>query len=672
MAQGDPEFAALTSEVLTFGTLSHSHLNQILKNIRGEAHGRIPSICGSDGRFKMTLLAGRDGAFAEAAQHGLLWEVLSFKIQVEEPEGCSVIQAALNSKNGLYMAAHEMQAVLAVARHATAVAERGLTMQTVRRRVQETMPHYAMDELFPDLFRFVIDLGGLDGPFLDDLRMFHEKQVNPKLRRLKLSSFALVGTLPIKLPFLKVAAIKWMYGHKSEDSKKISCDVLQSKDVKLLISEQDWHSAAVAAEGVLSFFHSDLKLKFRQLPQLTQTIFFGALDRKIFESVLPSKNENVADKQLELRRRASNFYRKAAKDLGDSSLPPPPWIMIAEGARRGGGDHSSGHGGGSVSSPPHPKLIAFDAQVKPTSSQDTWITCIPEERFLWSQFLETEEVGCALCSEQARSVLFAALHSQQNMAMLTEQDLQVVRRADAKAPVVLAARDFEAHALCSVLVASRPGLIMEKSLSPQAITAQVQLDDGILVTLSVCGSVSLPPAVQTEVAAVAAKDAVASNAAVAANGVAHAGRGEEWVSKHEWRKHHSVLPFWCIPRSGAQEKANLVLQVVLSRVVTAHQAIGKAGGDGASVCEVSFPVMTNSAKVATGEELVVFQLCAGAPKQPPENEQLRRLGRTTLARNIIARRSPRHDTPAVADRVGGGSCVCMGVEGGGLARGFGD
>ena len=156
------------------------------------------------------------------------------------------------------------------------------------------------------------------------------------------------------------------------------------------------------------------------------------------------------------------FYRKAANDLGVSSLPPPPWIMIAEGARRGGGDHSSGHGGGSVAMPPQPKLITFDSQGKPTSSQDTWIKCIPEERFLWSQFLETEEVGCALCSEQARSVLFAALRSQHNIAMLTEQDLQVVRRVDAKAPVVLAARDFEPHALRIVPIVSRPSLIREK------------------------------------------------------------------------------------------------------------------------------------------------------------------------------------------------------------------
>ena len=73
VADGDPEFAAMNSEVLPYGTLSHSHLNQILKNLLCEARGRVPQLCGPDGRFKMSLLQWRDSAFAKAAMEGLLW-----------------------------------------------------------------------------------------------------------------------------------------------------------------------------------------------------------------------------------------------------------------------------------------------------------------------------------------------------------------------------------------------------------------------------------------------------------------------------------------------------------------------------------------------------------------------------------------------------------------------
>ena len=114
-------------------------------------------------------------------------------------------------------------------------------------------------------------------------------------------------------------------------------------------------------------------------------------------------------------------------------------------------------------------------------------------------------------------------------------------------------------------------------------------------------------------AAGAGNDAVASKAS--------ASSGIDEVCKHEWRKHHSVWPFWVIPRVNTQEKANLVLTKVLSRIVTAHAAIGKAGGEATTCCEVGFPVMTNPAKITKGTALVVFQPVPDAPKQPPEKKQ---------------------------------------------------
>ena len=52
-----------------------------------------------------------DPAFAEAATTGLLWELLSWRIDEEEPDGCTIIQAAMNAKNGLFLIRHEMQAI---------------------------------------------------------------------------------------------------------------------------------------------------------------------------------------------------------------------------------------------------------------------------------------------------------------------------------------------------------------------------------------------------------------------------------------------------------------------------------------------------------------------------------------------------------------------------------
>ena len=111
-AEGDDLFApAVAGEVMQFGSLSHSHLNQVLKNISGGVKYNAPSIVGPDGNVHLDLLAARDPAFAEHVENGLMWEVLGWQMEDEEPDACTVVQAALNSKNDTYLVMHEMQAL---------------------------------------------------------------------------------------------------------------------------------------------------------------------------------------------------------------------------------------------------------------------------------------------------------------------------------------------------------------------------------------------------------------------------------------------------------------------------------------------------------------------------------------------------------------------------------
>ena len=96
---------------MQFGSLSHSHLNQVLKNVSGGVKYDAPSIVKPDGTVHLDLLAARDPAFAEHVENGLLWEVLAWQMEDEEPDACTVVQAALNSKNDTYLVMHEMQAL---------------------------------------------------------------------------------------------------------------------------------------------------------------------------------------------------------------------------------------------------------------------------------------------------------------------------------------------------------------------------------------------------------------------------------------------------------------------------------------------------------------------------------------------------------------------------------
>ena len=168
---------------IMYGSLSHSHLNQIFKNVSAGLLLDIASICGPDGRSSVEGLRLADKSFATACENGLQWEVLAHEMMVEEPEACDIIQAACNSKNSVFMMTHEMQLLASLARVCTresAVADH-VNFESIRERIRSTMPEFAADEDVIDLFRFVVDLGADGAPFLKDLRHFHEKFVDPKV-----------------------------------------------------------------------------------------------------------------------------------------------------------------------------------------------------------------------------------------------------------------------------------------------------------------------------------------------------------------------------------------------------------------------------------------------------------------------------------------------------------
>ena len=92
--------------------------------------------------------------------------------------------------------------------YASAVAERALSLDAARRKLKLTCPEFASDKDCLELYRYAIDLGSGSASFLPDLRAFHERFVDPKLRRIRLSDFATMNTLPADMPYLKVAGIK--------------------------------------------------------------------------------------------------------------------------------------------------------------------------------------------------------------------------------------------------------------------------------------------------------------------------------------------------------------------------------------------------------------------------------------------------------------------------------
>ena len=95
------------------GTLSHSHLNCVLRNIQAGMHGcvcgvpegacacepTLKAFLSQDGHYELDALRRVDNAWAALIDTGVPSEVLSSQMEIEEPEAALTISIALNKKN---------------------------------------------------------------------------------------------------------------------------------------------------------------------------------------------------------------------------------------------------------------------------------------------------------------------------------------------------------------------------------------------------------------------------------------------------------------------------------------------------------------------------------------------------------------------------------------------
>jgi hypothetical protein len=208
---GEAYLAPVATGFIAVGSLSHTRLHQTLKNVRGSARADIPGVRGHDGMFAFDKLRKDHPAFI-MPKLGWTWDVLDSRLDDEEPDGCSMIQAAFNSKNGLFRLTHEVQAVAkpTTITFASTVAERTVSASLAQARLRSTLPAFADDGHFLHLYCFIVDLGGGEALFIRDLMSFHRLCVNPKVRKIRLSVFGCMNLLALDMPHLKVAGVKFV------------------------------------------------------------------------------------------------------------------------------------------------------------------------------------------------------------------------------------------------------------------------------------------------------------------------------------------------------------------------------------------------------------------------------------------------------------------------------
>ena len=170
----DPDVAEQFSGMVAIvGSLAHSHLNCGMRNILCSKKGcecddnNTQCECGSqpiwdnDGNYNLEKLRAHDDAWAHGCYRGLEWEVLSWKMDEEEPDASQIISIALNKKNEVAMETGHLEIMSTLVNLCTPSPSGSMPFEPVRDKLIDL---YGAAVDHPDIvnaFRLVIDAGGL-------------------------------------------------------------------------------------------------------------------------------------------------------------------------------------------------------------------------------------------------------------------------------------------------------------------------------------------------------------------------------------------------------------------------------------------------------------------------------------------------------------------------------
>jgi len=129
------------------GTLAHGHLLLVLLGLQTGATWALPEdlkkLLDQSGAIDFAAVAAYDPAVAALCRDGLDMEVLSWKLYMDEPGGCSLISQALNKGSALALQTTELTALAVLTgavtlAHESAVAE-DMALETVKEKVRHEL-----------------------------------------------------------------------------------------------------------------------------------------------------------------------------------------------------------------------------------------------------------------------------------------------------------------------------------------------------------------------------------------------------------------------------------------------------------------------------------------------------------------------------------------------------
>ena len=545
-------------------SLSHSHLMQICRNINNGAKSDVEGITDQDGCLSLELVRRADQRLARLCTDGFSCEMFPHAMEKEEPEALYDISIAANIKHGTHLMETEMQCLVRLGRVCSAEqsAAQNALFDSVRRKMTATMPKMALSENFVDIFALAVNLGASEGPFLNELADFHGQWVNPKIRKIRLSTLGLLGTMAPQIIIdedkyaiapLIVALIKGAYAASLEKYMKDEyLEYLSKKDVEIKLSDADQKSRLLKSLATLHHFHVACKEVIATLSRGVRIQFLGAADVRIANAYLerPEETSALAVIGFELHQELANL-------CGDGAAMPAalPWF-----------EPPSEKTEENRSEPLGPSIMVYDEDMKLKNHKE-----IKKENEIVCEVIPARASGVEEAAEIWKSEMVLAL-------------LQAFRKFGEVAP---------------------PGDLTEvrRIKSQVSVHAKVDIEEGALIMVPV---VRTTQGVSMITRAQAAKrwDSVLT--------VASADKDNVWVllkqmklppkqrKKNDDGQKDEVYHAWIAKRVNYEEAANCTIKWYTMNLVKTF------GGYHSDANEIQVPVFTNTQSIPKDAELTIF------------------------------------------------------------------
>jgi len=460
--------------------LAHNHIMLVIRAFLTKAQWNIQPIlakglhfCDDEGKLSVAAVAAHENGkqIAQVLQEGIFSEILSWRMDVEEPTAASVISQALNKAHALALVTTELTAISVLKGEIMVQRQnnlgQGVAFQTVRDRVRAQLDTVVDDPDLQEVFDYLIHAGVGTNSYADDLLAFATIFVDSKKRRLRLCAFGAINKMSVQHQWVRVAVLKRAYRKKPSNG---FCPNPESH-----WGEYD-DGAMNKLEELLRFFHVACKPFFEKLQPQSRAKVMADIDIAATDTFFFYEKPRVKPNMKKLQERLLEACEKHLEHLGispdDAFFTEQSWIKFHDA-------NATAATAAAKAAPVAPVVICFDEETGKQRNQQVDFGTTPTTtavplivKLPWREWHRDNKSMGAMQSDKSAAV--AVLQGLHESFDADSQPIEILQTA-AGMHYVSATKKVPAGQLMLPPCIPRSGRIVSQTDHPHAVPMQVCL-----------------------------------------------------------------------------------------------------------------------------------------------------------------------------------------------------